>query len=561
MPSTKRKRVPSAKLRAAEEGDSEDNADTVKAIAHSVKAAAKKGKPAAGKADSDADKTSSAAAKDGTGKASAGTAEEGKAKADEGKVRAAVPAFAADSGEGEVTKKGTRVMRAPSWAGVSRQNSGAGAMPEMSLKSFDESMQQLFTGESMMATSEFGFDGDLFDDDYGMDIVPVDGEKPRTDGQEAAGGGGGGGKALKGLRPKLSKLSKGKPKSGVKRSTTADQLAAAQDQLAAMVAEEEDESGGNTDEADEAGEGSEGSEDEDEDEVEGAEEDDGEDGGKSTREDKGCKEVGKKGKNRTAWTELAQEILHTSSLEETMRLLAPESSAPARARRNAPLPKRSDMSVEERQELAKVRNRENARSTRKRRKLYITRLQKLITELSHNLSSQVSSGAPEEAKHAYSKHRSARCEAVQNFFKYRSDGVVDKEKWSRIIDPNFVLTQPPLPFRVYSDFERTGQFYCCRGVEGLVADTAVLRQVMVRIAASRAKRANCSCSVKVVYVVDPGEMLVAMDKLMCKWQVNYQLVVDGKKHQVGHWGMCKCKFSVDNRLASVDLRCLQRTAN
>mmetsp|Transcript_46061 Transcript_46061/g.128132 ORF Transcript_46061/g.128132 Transcript_46061/m.128132 type:complete len:187 (+) Transcript_46061:195-755(+) len=146
MPSTKRKRVPSAKLRAAEEGDSEDNADTVKAIAHSVKAAAKKGKPAAGKADSVADKTSSAAAKGGTGKASAGTAEEGKAKADEGKVRAAVPAFAADSDEGEVTKKGTRVMRAPSWAGVSRQNSVPGAMPEMSLKSFDESMQQLFTG-------------------------------------------------------------------------------------------------------------------------------------------------------------------------------------------------------------------------------------------------------------------------------------------------------------------------------------------------------------------------------------------------------------------------------
>ena len=58
--------------------------------------------------------------------------------------------------------------------------------------------------------------------------MPVDGEKPRVDGQEAAGGGGGGGKALKGLRPKPSKLSKGKPKSGVKRSTTADQLAAAQ---------------------------------------------------------------------------------------------------------------------------------------------------------------------------------------------------------------------------------------------------------------------------------------------------------------------------------------------
>lgn len=83
-----------------------------------------------------------------------------------------------------------------------------------------------------------------------------------------------------------------------------------QDQLAAMVAEEEDESGGNTDEADEAGEGSDGSEDEDEDEDGDAEKDGSEDGegGKSAREDKGGEEGGKKGKNRTAWTELAQVI-------------------------------------------------------------------------------------------------------------------------------------------------------------------------------------------------------------------------------------------------------------
>lgn len=132
-------------------------ADTVKAVADSVKMVAKKGKPTADKPDKVTDKSSSAATKGGTAKASAG-------KVDEGKARAEVPAFA-DSDEGDVTKKVTRVTRAPSWAGVSRQNSGAGAVPEMSLKSFDESMQQLFTGEqnksimhlSPLAYHQFGF--------------------------------------------------------------------------------------------------------------------------------------------------------------------------------------------------------------------------------------------------------------------------------------------------------------------------------------------------------------------------------------------------------------------
>ena len=61
-----------------------------------------------------------------------------------------------------------------------------------------------------------------------MDIVPVGGENPHIDGQEAAGGASGGGKTLNGLRAKPSKPSKAKPKGSVKRSTTADQLAAAQ---------------------------------------------------------------------------------------------------------------------------------------------------------------------------------------------------------------------------------------------------------------------------------------------------------------------------------------------
>ena len=104
--------------------------ETAKPISKSLK-----GAKSAKAAEKGADKSSSAVAKDG------GSIERAEGDATD------VCDEAADGAGEETTKMGTRVMRAPSWTGVSRQSS-FGGVPEMSLKSFDESMQQLFTGES-----------------------------------------------------------------------------------------------------------------------------------------------------------------------------------------------------------------------------------------------------------------------------------------------------------------------------------------------------------------------------------------------------------------------------
>ena len=81
----------------------------------------------------------------------------------------------------------------------------------------------------MMMGSEFGFDGDMFDDDYGMDMVPAEGKNPHADGDEAASAGvGAGGKSITKGGAKGANIVKGKPRTNVKRSLTADQLAAAQ---------------------------------------------------------------------------------------------------------------------------------------------------------------------------------------------------------------------------------------------------------------------------------------------------------------------------------------------
>ena len=154
-----------------------------------------------------------------------------------------------------------------------------------------------------------------------------------------------------------------------------------------------------------------------------------------------------------------------------------------------------------------VRSRETAQATRKRRQLYITRLQKLITELSRNLSCQLSSTEPDNSRRVFSKQRAARCDVVQKFFKYRSEGMANQNTWAKLVEPKFVLTQPPLPFKVYSDFESVGQFYYCRKVEGLATDTAALRSAMVQIAVGRAKCAKYKCTAKVTYAKRAGSDL------------------------------------------------------
>jgi hypothetical protein len=290
---------------------------------------------------------------------------------------------------------------------------------------------------------------------------------------------------------------------------------------------------------------------------------------------------------------LAKDLMKSKNLDDALRVmgvderLGMEKGAGAAPRKQPANRSQGHISAEEKQALSRQRNRENARATRKRRKVYVQRLQQLITDLSSNLTAMQQAAARKKAQESKEKGanasgeegslglgkesssvgepkapsndamNAARCAAAQKFFQMRSDGVTDKEEWAKLIaNPNsFVLTSPPLPFRKYDDFEKSGQFYRCRGVDGLISDTAVLETAMARIAATRAKLGpKSSCTCKASYTADSGDMLVGMDKLMCKWQAVYTFDVDGKDLKMKIMGMCKCRFSLDNLLLSVDLR-------
>ena len=291
---------------------------------------------------------------------------------------------------------------------------------------------------------------------------------------------------------------------------------------------------------------------------------------------------------------IAKDFMNSEKLDDALRVMGIDErlrTEPQKAAATPSKPKQArttPMTAEEKLELSRERNRENARATRRRRKLYVQMLQQLIAELTSNITAMQEAEAKKKEEKAKTGNEvanssstnagevqkrgkdeetpkvsllqrinDARCAVVHKFFELRSEGVTSREEWSKLIAnaETFILTLPPLPFRKYDDFEKSGQFYRCRGVDALVADTAVLQTTMSRIAATRAKvpsKARCVC--KALYSVDANDMLVGMDKLMCKWKGVYSFDIDGKELKIQISGMCKCRFTMENLLASIDLR-------
>ena len=122
----------------------------------------------------------------------------------------------------------------------------------------------------------------------------------------------------------------------------------------------------------------------------------------------------------------------------------------------------------------------------KKKKRFVDKANDIDLDLTYITPRVIAMGFPSVGKEAMFRNP---LPAVQKFFEFRSNKITDREEWSQLIsnDKPFVLTQPPLPFRKYNDFDGSGQFYRCRGIDGLIADTAVVESAMARIAATRGK--------------------------------------------------------------------------
>merc|ERR1719181_1517902 len=106
--------------------------------------------------------------------------------------------------------------------------------------------------------------------------------------------------------------------------------------------------------------------------------------------------------------------------------------------------KRPKITPEEKAELLRQRNREHARSTRRRKKMYVECLKKQVAELLAK-QQQLQHGVFEPLSGRQAEEITLRKAVVQTFLEYRTTDVRDHAKWCDIVDDDFVLLLPNEP--------------------------------------------------------------------------------------------------------------------
>jgi len=221
--------------------------------------------------------------------------------------------------------------------------------------------------------------------------------------------------------------------------------------------------------------------------------------------------------------------------------------------------KRKVMTDEERSELTKVRNREHARSTRKRKKIIMEALQNQVDELQRRLEPLLESKILDTNNEAI---YNSRVQNLISFFNFRnSNSNRTYDDWMGIVCENIKVTAPSLPIvrkDAKSKISSRSGLNMCMGIDAVIRD-------VIRFPACIADLLDCeggdvnsqSYNPEIMFVVNVDEIVAVADTLMCNWtmivSLHHQSSV--KVPKISVTGMAKCRFGFcDLRLVVVDIR-------
>uniref|UniRef100_A0A7S3UTR3 BZIP domain-containing protein n=1 Tax=Heterosigma akashiwo TaxID=2829 RepID=A0A7S3UTR3_HETAK len=182
------------------------------------------------------------------------------------------------------------------------------------------------------------------------------------------------------------------------------------------------------------------------------------------------------------------------------------------------------------------KNRENARNTRLRKKVYVEKLKQTVAQL----------GAEREIKEAEKRTKKKKEEeeialkfqAVQTFFYYRATGELDRGRWAALLEEDVVLTQPITPYRSFDAREVVQNMREVRGVDGVVKDTASLGVLTKSLG-----RPGNSEDVALRYYVAKEDTVVVGRALMCRWMLRTVNAVQcGGLCELYNHGMLRAEF-------------------
>uniref|UniRef100_A0A7S3JWD2 BZIP domain-containing protein n=1 Tax=Aureoumbra lagunensis TaxID=44058 RepID=A0A7S3JWD2_9STRA len=254
-------------------------------------------------------------------------------------------------------------------------------------------------------------------------------------------------------------------------------------------------------------------------------------------------------------------IASAKSLGDAMRLLAPQlEGLPRRSR--GKYGKRKHLSAEEKAELTRRRNRENARSTRMRRKMYIKHLQDVAEKLQKR-HEEINAKMAKPPPDGYSRQR----EAARCFFLMRGNCVTNIDKWLQILSPQIILTLPVTPYRTFPASELQNTIRRIIGISSIANDCASLQSFLSDLGQRRAltKEDYLSSGEKektsyrqrdtlssrhlsyntplLTFQVDQGSIVHSNNAYLCQWTAKISCIEDDEiQVSISHTGMARILF-------------------
>jgi len=144
-----------------------------------------------------------------------------------------------------------------------------------------------------------------------------------------------------------------------------------------------------------------------------------------------------------------------------------------------------DLTSEQRAQQNRDRNREHARSTRLRKKAYVSKLKELVDGLHAERTEEVRQRRV--AIQHLAETQDVRRAVVRSFLRFHSSYETEKRKWTTLLEDSFWFKQPVTPYRCFRRSEIESESRITRGVEGMIADASSIA-VMIEGVGSRSSR-------------------------------------------------------------------------
>ncbi len=198
---------------------------------------------------------------------------------------------------------------------------------------------------------------------------------------------------------------------------------------------------------------------------------------------------------------------------------------------------------------AKAKNREHARNTRKRKKVYIENLRETLNSLLSEREQQDRDRRVILSRLVEFDH--VRKQVLQTFFYYRSCNERSFDKWSHIMADEFVIKLPVTPYRSFPAHQVKDGVRNLTTIDDICKDTASLHVMAQNIGQIPAKAKK---PVEIVYYVSAQDIIMQNSVYMCRWVMKTENAVEnGAVSECSKRGMLKAVFNTVNKLTRLDI--------